>query len=392
MPPTPTTRRPDASPLRLAMIGGGHGAFIGAVHRMAATLDASFQLVAGALSSDPRRAVESALALGLSPERAYESWEALVRGESSRDDRADAVAIVTPNASHFEIARALLGAGFAVVCDKPMVVSSAQAAALVDAVDKAGAIFAVTYNYTGYPMVRQARAMVRSGELGAIRKVFIEYHQGWLAGALEATGQKQASWRTDPALAGPGGAVGDIGTHAENLCSFVTGLAIESLCADATTFVPGRRLDDDASVLLRFRGGARGVLTASQVCVGRENALSIRVHADKGSIRWDQEEPNRLLAWDASGAMRVITRAGPGAAGDAAGATRLPPGHPEGFIEAFANLYRGVAELIRAPREGRSPGALAALVPTVRDGARGVAFVERVVASRGQWVRFEGVP
>lgn len=370
-------------PIRLGMIGGGRGAFIGAVHRMAAAIDGEFALVAGAMSSTPERSIESGRALGLSAERCYPAWREMLNGERARPEgeRVQAVSIVTPNATHAEIALAFVRAGFHVICDKPMTVTSAQADELAAAVRQAGVVFAVTYNYTGYPMVRQAAAMVREGQLGTIRKVFVEYHQGWLASALEAQGQKQAAWRLDPAVAGAGGAIGDIGTHAENLAAFVTGLEIESLCADLARFVPGRRLDDDASILLRFRGGARGVLTVSQVCIGQENNLTLRVHGDRGSLSWRQEEPN-TLTWDRDdGERRVLTRGSAGLHAAAADATRLPPGHPEGFIEAFANIYRGVAAAIRA-------GAHAGDFPTVEDGARGVRFVEAAVrssAAAGRW-------
>lgn len=380
--------------LTLGMIGGGQGAFIGAVHRMAAALDGSFRLVAGALSSTPEKSLASARELGLAADRSYPDWRAMLKGELSRDaaDRIDAVSIVTPNATHFEIALAFVEAGFAVICDKPMVVSSEQAAELCAAVERmrgAGAVFVVTYNYTGYPMVKEAASLVRGGEIGDIRKVFVEYHQGWLASAIEKADHKQASWRQNPAMAGGGGAIGDIGTHAENLVSFVTGLEIESLCADLTSFVPGRRLDDDASVLLRFRGGAKGVLTASQVCIGEQNALTLRVHGTRGSIAWKQEEPNTLWVHREDRSEMRVRGVRPSAAAVGA-ASRIPPGHPEGFIEAFANIYRGAAEAIHAKKNGGAPGVLALDVPTVHDGARGVRFVEAVVASGGRWVACGG--
>lgn len=378
-------------PIRYGMVGGGAGAFIGGVHRMAIALDGTGRLVCGALSSDPDRARASGRELGLDDDRAYPSWRAMLDGELARpaDERAELVVIVTPNDSHCEIARAFVDAGFHVVVDKPMTVTTQQAEALVAAVERANVVFAVSYNYCGYPLVRAAREMVASGELGAIRKVFVEYHQGWLASDLAsehgAGGHKQAVWRADPARAGVGGAIGDIGTHAEHLVRFVTGLTIESVCADLTSFVPGRVLDDDASVLMRFVGGARGVLTASQVCVGEENGLTIRVHGETGSLWWQQEDPNRLEVVR-GGTREIITR-GSGAAGvSAAAATRLPAGHPEGFIEAFANIYRDVARAIRARKENRE---IEALYPGVRDGAAGVRFIERVVESAGaggRWV------
>jgi predicted dehydrogenase len=380
--------------LTYGMIGGGQGAFIGAVHRMAAALDQQAVLRAGALSSNPERALASARDLGLPPDRSYRSWMEMLESERSRtgEDRLDFVSVVTPNDSHYPIARAFVEGGFNVVLDKPMVHTGAQAADLEAAVERAGVVFAVTYNYSGYPLVKEAARLVREGALGAIRKVFVEYHQGWLATPLEGSGQKQADWRTDPARSGIAGAVGDIGTHAENLVSTVTGLRIESLYADVSTFVPGRRLDDDASVLLRFEGGARGVLTCSQVCVGRENDLSIRVYGSEGGLAWRQEEPNRLEFTRRDGAMQVITRGSAVVGAEAARATRLPAGHPEAFIEAFANVYRGAFEAIRARKQcGRAGKAeeQAISYPTVRDGARGVRFVEAVIESGtkgGAWV------
>lgn len=377
--------------LTFGMIGGGKGAFIGAVHRMAATLDGEAAFVAGALSSTPERARESGRELGLAPERNYGDWREMLKGELARPagERIDFVSIVTPNDAHYEPARAFAEAGFSVVLDKPMVRTGEEAAALVRAVEKSGVIFAITYNYTGYPMVKHAASLLRSGALGTIRKVFVEYHQGWLASKLEQTGQKQAAWRVDPARSGAGGAIGDIGSHAENLVATLTGLEIESLCADLCTFVPGRALDDDAAVLLRFRNGARGVLTASQVCVGEENGLSIRVYTESGGVSWRQENPNLLEVTDGTG-RRIITR-GTSSEESARRATRLPPGHPEGFIEAFANIYRGAYEAIRARREGRPPSGLGVEFPTVHDGARGVRFIERAVESSragGTWLAF----
>lgn len=382
--------RPE--PLTYAMVGGGRGAFIGAVHRMAVALDGGARLVAGALSSTPEKARESARDLGLPDERSHGSWQELLESERRRPDgeRIDFVAIVTPNDSHFAIAEAFLHAGVNVVLDKPMVHTSTQAQQLVRSAGARGLVLAVTYNYTGYPLVKHARELVRSGELGTIRKVFVEYHQGWLATALEAEGQKQASWRTDPSRSGIAGAVGDIGTHAENLVSTVTGLEIEELCADLATFVPGRRLDDDASVLLRFASGARGVLTCSQVCVGEENNLAIRVYGTRGSVAWSQEHPNHLAFTAADGPRRIVTRAGAGVSPAAAPFTRLPAGHPEAFIEAFANVYKGVFEAIRARREGRAADPVLADYPTGADGLRGVRFIEAVVessAAGGRWIR-----
>lgn len=369
--------------LKMGMVGGGRGAFIGAVHRMAALLDGEVEFVAGALSSTPEKSRASGEDLGLVDDRNYESWRQMLERESARPEgeRIDFVSIVTPNDTHFPIAKAFVDAGFNVVLDKPMVHTAEQARELEAAVEKAGVVFAVTYNYTGYPLVKEAAARIAAGELGEIRKVFVEYHQGWLATKLEESGQKQAAWRTDPARSGIAGSVGDIGSHAENLVATMTGLKIAELAADVTTFVEGRLLDDDASVLIRYTNGARGVLTCSQVCVGCENSLSIRVYGTSGALAWDQENPNRLEITPMDGPVQVLTRAGAGL-GDAAGrATRLPGGHPEGFIEGFANVYRGAVEAIRAKRAGAAPEGLGAEHPTVADGARGVRFIEAVIAS-----------
>ncbi|MEF2277389.1 Gfo/Idh/MocA family oxidoreductase [Deinococcus sp. YIM 134068] len=367
--------------LRMGMVGGGAGAFIGAVHRHAAALDGQIDLVAGALSSTPEKARASGRALGLPEDRTYGSWEEMLERELSREDRIDFVSVVTPNHMHYPVARAFAAAGIHVISDKPLVTSSEQAADLMRVVAETGVVFAVTYNYTGYPMVRQARQMVRSGQLGELRKVTVEYHQGWLAEEQDEATNKQAGWRTDPARSGLGGAIGDIGSHAENLISTVTGLELEAVCADLTAFVPGRRLDDDASVLLRFRGGARGLLTVSQVEIGAENDLRLRVHGTRGSLLWRQEDPNHLTYDTLGGPRQVLTRGGPGLSEEAQRATRLPAGHPEGFLEAFANVYLGAAAHIRAGLEGQghTPD-----YPTVEDGARGVHFIERVVeSSRG---------
>jgi predicted dehydrogenase len=380
------------------MVGGGQGAFIGAVHRMAATMDFQAELVAGAFSSTPERAQASGRELGIADSRNYGTWQQMVDGESALppEQRIEVVSIVTPNASHYAIAKAFIGAGINVVCDKPMVTSSEQAEDLVRLVKASGVVFGVTYNYTGYPMVRRAAELVREGKIGRIRKILVEYHQGWLSSKLEDAaavgpgvgGQKQAAWRTDPAQAGVGGAIGDIGSHCENLVSVVTGLRIRSLCADISTFVPGRRLDDDGAVLLRFDGGARGTLSVSQVCIGEENNLTLRVFGSEGALFWRQENPNELFFTPGGGARRTINRGGAESGALAGEATRLPPGHPEGFIEAFANVYRGVFEAIRAKREGRARKGLGRDFPSVQDGARGVRFVEKVVESsqKGGWV------
>ncbi|GHF48284.1 putative dehydrogenase [Deinococcus metalli] len=370
-------------PLKLGMVGGGQGAFIGAVHRTAARLDGHYELVAGALSSTPDKALASGRALGLPEDRTYPSWEAMLDAELARPEgeRIDAVSIVTPNHMHYPVARAFAAAGIHVICDKPLVHTSEQANDLLAVVRESGVVFAVTYNYTGYPLIRHARDMIRAGTLGEIRKVIVEYHQGWLATNLEAQDSKQADWRTDPARSGMAGAVGDIGSHAENLAATVTGLELEAICADLTTFVPGRRLDDDGSVLLRFAGGARGVLMCSQVEVGEENDLRLRVYGTQGGLSWSQENPNRMEYTPLDGPRQVLTR-GQGYLSPAAqAATRIPSGHPEAFLEAFANVYTGAAEAILAGQEGRDPDPLVAIYPTLEDGARGVHFIEKTVES-----------
>lgn len=379
--------------LRYAMVGGGRDAFIGAVHRHAMALDGHYEFTAGALSSSPEKALASGRDVGLRDDRNHRTWQALLDDEMKRtaDERVDVVTIVTPNHAHFEVARAFVDAGFHVVCDKPLVHTSSQADDLVARVAKQGTVFAVTYNYTGYPMVRQAREMVRAGALGAIRKVIVEYHQGWLATQLEATPNKQADWRTDPARSGIAGAIGDIGSHAENLVASVTGLELESLCADLTTFVPGRRLDDDGNLLLRFTNGARGVLIASQIEVGCENDIRLRVFGERGTLDWRQEEPNHLIHAPIDGPRMTLTRNAPWLSEPARRACRLPAGHPEAFIEAFANLYVGVAADIRSRQDQGAPASKDhADYPRIEDGARGVRFIEKTVesaASAQKWTQ-----
>ena len=367
--------------LRVAMVGGGRDAFIGAVHRHAMALDGRYELVAGALSSTPEKALASGRDLGLAADRTHPDWRALLADELRRpvDERVDLVVIVTPNHMHFDVAKAFVDAGFHVACDKPLVHTTVQADELVQLVNARGTAFAVTYNYAGYPMVREARERVRSGAIGTVRKVIVEYHQGWLAGAMESGSNKQSAWRTDPAQSGPGGALGDIGTHAENLLHTVTGLEIEQLCAELTTFGPGRSLDDDVSLLLRLSGGAKGVLLASQMAIGHENDLRLRVFGERGSLAWHQEDPNVLIHSPLDEPPRRLTRGSADLSDAAKRACRLPPGHPEGFIEAFANLYTELsADLHAGTRTGD--------YPRVEDGARGVRFVERAVGSKGQWV------
>jgi predicted dehydrogenase len=389
---TPVPRR-----LRMGMVGGGRGSLIGATHHRAATLDGRMELVAGALSSTPERARLSARDFRIARERTYDSWQEMLERERAlpAGERLDLVSVVTPNHLHFPVALAFVRAGFDVLVDKPMVHTSEQATQLVAAVEAAGTILAVSYNYTGYPMVKQARHMVREGRLGEIRKVVVEYNQGWLATRLEETGHKQAAWRTDPALAGPGGAMGDIGSHAENLLSTITGLELAEVCADLGHLVPGRRLDDDANALLRFGNGARGVLVASQVATGSENDLSIQVWGTHAGLAWRQEQPNYLAYRPAGGPLEILMEGSEDLCPAAKRATRLPSGHPAGFLEAFANVYRNVADTLHARQAGRQPSEVELDFPTVHDGARGVFFIEKVVESSqstlkwlpARWVR-----
>ena len=374
--------------IRLGMVGGGQGAFIGAVHRIAARIDDQYELVAGALSSQRKRAIDSAMDLGIDRERAYGDFEEMAKAEAKRADGIEVVAIVTPNFMHAGPAKAFLKAGIHVICDKPLALSVAEAKELVKLARKTGKIFAVTHNYTGYPMLRQARAMIAAGELGELRHVQAEYAQDWLTERLEATGQKQADWRTDPKRSGAG-ALGDIGTHAYNLACFVSGLTADSLLADLTSFVKGRQVDDNDNILLRFKGGAKGMLWASQVAPGNENALTLRAFGTKGGISWKQEEPNTLWFSPFGQPPRKITRGGAGAGAAAARMTRVPSGHPEGYLEGFANIYGEVARAIRAARTGATPDP-AVIFPTVEDGLKGMEFIEAALKSSakgGVWVK-----
>jgi predicted dehydrogenase len=377
--------------LRFGMIGGGRGAFIGAVHRIAAVMDGKAELVAGAFSSDPARSKASGADLFVDPARAYGSYAEMATVESKMPagKRLDFVVIVTPNHQHFGPAKLFLEAGFNVVCDKPVTFDLAQAKKLRQVVKKSGKLFVLTHNYTGNAMVKQARALVRDGTVGTIRKVVVEYPQGWLADAVERTGQKQASWRTDPKRSGAAGCMGDIGTHAENLARYITGLEIEELCADLTTFVKGRKLDDDGNVLLRFKGGAKGILNASQICVGDENALNIRVYGTKAALEWHQEHPNELVVKYNDKPRQVWRRGNAYDGEEARRFTRIPAGHPEGYLEAFGNIYAEAFRGIAAEAGGLGvPRDLD--VPTIDDGVEGMAFIEAVVRSsaRGaRWVR-----
>ncbi len=366
--------------IRYGMVGGGQGAFIGAVHRLAARMDDQYELVAGALSSNPKRAVESAKELGLDPDRSYRSYEEMAAKESKRPDGIEAVSIVTPNHMHYPVAKAFLKAGINVICDKPMTLTVKEAKDLVALTKKTGLLFAVTHNYTAYPMLRQAREMVRNGELGEIRVVQAEYAQDWLTNPIEKEGQKQASWRTDPKKSGAGGSIGDIGTHAYNAACFVTGLTLDSLCADLATFVKGRKLDDNDNILLRWKGGAKGMLWASQIAVGKENGLMLRVYGSKGGVEWKQEDPNYLWFAPYGEPPRLITRGGHGSGPAAARVTRVPSGHPEGYLDGFATLYTEIARALRARREGK-PVDPDVYFPTVEDGLIGMQFIEAAVAS-----------
>jgi predicted dehydrogenase len=371
--------------VRYGMVGGGQGAFIGAVHRIAAALDQQIELVCGAFSSDPARAKASGAELMLPAERCYGTFEEMIKAEAQlpADQRMEFVAIVTPNHMHFPPAKLALESGFHVLSDKPATLNLAEAKKLADIVKKSGKLYGLTHNYTGYPLVKEARALVAAGKLGKIRKVVVEYPQGWLATRLEASGQKQAAWRTDPKRSGAAGCIGDIGTHAENLAEYITGLQIQELAADITTFVKGRKLDDDGNVLLRFKGGAKGVLHSSQISVGEENNLNIRVYGELGGLEWHQNEPNTmLLKW--LDQPTQIYRTGLGYLGDAAKrATRTPPAHPEGYLEAFANIYRNFAGHVRAVQAGKKLSKDDPLLdyPKISDGVRGMAFIEAVVKS-----------
>ncbi len=372
--------------IRLGMVGGGEGAFIGAVHRIAARLDDRYTLVAGALSSTPDKALRSAAALGLA--RGYADFRTRAREEAARPDGIEAVAIVTPNDQHAPAAQAFLEAGIHVICDKPVTTTLADARRLRALAQASGRLFAVTYNYTGYPMVRHARRLVRDGALGQIRLVQVEYVQDWLTEPLEATGQKQAAWRTDPGRSGAGGCVGDIGTHAFQLAGFVSGLQPVQLCAELSRFVPGRVLDDNAQVLLRYDGGARGMLWASQVAPGHENGLRLRVYGSRAGLEWQQEHPNQLRFSPFGEAPRTVSRGTAAAGPDATRVTRLPSGHPEGYLEGFATVYSEIAQAIVAARDGR-PVPPEVDFPTIDDGVRGVAFVEAAVRTSAEgavWV------
>jgi len=377
--------------LRLGMVGGGPGAFIGAVHRIAARLDDRYELVAAALSSNPDLSLSAAAELHIP--RAYRSFEKMAAAESKRPAGIEVVAIVTPNHLHHAPAKAFLEAGIHVICDKPLTTTLEDAMDLAAIVKRTGLVFGLTHNYTGHPMVRQAREMVAAGDLGALRIVQVEYVQDWLSTAVEKTGHKQAEWRSDPARSGPGGSLGDIGTHAFNIACFVTGLACEHLAADVSAFVPGRRLDDNVPVMLRFAKGVKGGLWCSQVAPGNENNLRLRVYGEKAGLEWQQEDPNQLIFTPLGEPRRILRRGSAGTGRSAAHATRIPSGHPEGYLEAFAQLYSDIAEQITAKQENRAPDPNSLLVPGVMDGIDGVRFIKAAIASsrRGSaWVAISG--
>jgi len=367
----------------MGMVGGGRGAFIGAVHRMAAAIDGQIELVCGAFSSTPEKSKASGADLYLPEDRVYGSYEEMIKKEKTlpEGERMDFVSIVTPNHVHFGPAKMALENGFHVVCDKPLAFNMEQALALEKLVKETGLIFALTHNYTGYPMVKQAKMMIKNGELGDIRKVVVEYPQGWLSTKLEDSEQKQASWRTDPSKSGAAGAMGDIGTHAENLAEYMTGLKITELCADLSTFVEGRQLDDDGNVLLHFNNGAKGVLHASQISAGEENDLNIRVYGTKAGIHWRQMEPNTLVVKWLDKPVE-IRRTGVGDLyPETQAATRIPAGHPEGYLEAFGNIYHNFAKCVQARLAGEKVDSIYEDFPGVSDGVRGMEFIAKLIES-----------
>jgi len=378
--------------LRMGMVGGGRGAFIGAVHRMAAALDGEIELVAGAFSSNPRKSKLSGKDLYLDSKRVYRSYEEMIMKEKElpADKRIDFVSIVTPNHMHYGPAKMALENGFHVICDKPLCFNMKEAKDLQRLVKKTKLIFALTHNYTGYPMVKEAKDMIKSGKIGKVRKVVVEYPQGWLTTAVEKTKQKQAAWRTDPKKSGIAGAMGDIGTHAENLAEYMTGLKIKELCADISAIVKGRRLDDDGNVLLRFSNGARGVLIASQICAGEENSLNIRVYGEKAGLEWHQMEPNTLLVKWLDKPQEVLRTGGGDLCAASQAATRIPAGHPEGYLEAFATTYKNFAKCIQARIDKVKVDPIYKDYPTVADGVRGMQFIETVIKSgksKQKWVK-----
>ncbi len=378
--------------LRMGMVGGGQGAFIGAVHRAAANLDGQIELVAGAFSSDPKRSKASGKDLYVSPDRCYASYQEMAKAEAAlpADERIDFVSVVTPNHTHFDVSKTFLEAGFNVICDKPATFNLAEAKKLRAIVKKSGKVFALTHNYTGYPMVKEARDMVSKGKLGKILKIVAEYPQGWLLSALEKEDQKQAAWRTDPKRAGASCCIGDIGTHAENLGRYITGLKITEMCADFTTFVPGRLLEDDGNILVHYDNGARGILYASQISAGEENNLSIRIYGEKASLEWFQEHPNELIVKYNDKPRQILRRGNAYLSKVAQEASRIPAGHQEAFLEAFANIYMAAAKAIDCEVHGKKlPKNLD--FPNIEDGVEGMAFIETAVRSakaKAKWTKF----
>lgn len=383
--------------LRMGMVGGGRGAFIGQVHRMAANLDGKIDLVAGAFSSDPEKSRLSGEDFFLDPSRVYTSYQEMARAEAAlpADKRIDFVSIVVRNNLHFDVAKTFLEAGINVLCDKPVTFNLEQALQLRSIINRTGLVFALTHNYTGYPMVKEARRMVRAGELGRLLKIVAEYPQGYAVGDVEGDGQGQiANWRSDPSVSGVSNCIGDIGTHAHNLVRYICGVEIESMCAELTAFIPGRQLDDDGNILVRFRGGAKGIIYASQISNGDENALSIRAYGTKASIEWNQEEPNDLIVKYANAPRKIYRRGNDYLGPEAKAYSRTPFAHPEGFIEAFANIYLAAAEAIADRVEGRPAPAGGYDFPDIRDGIAGMAFIETAVKSSqsaDKWVSFPAV-
>ena len=377
--------------LKLGMVGGGQGAFIGGVHRIASRIDNHYELVAGSLASNPEIANLSAKELGINDDRSYATFQDMAEKESLREDGIDVVAIVTPNFLHYPIAEAFLSKNIHVICDKPLTHNLDDAEKFLESVKKSKVLFALTHNYTGYPMVRQAREMFRNGEIGNLRVIQVEYAQDWLTLPIENEGQKQASWRTDPSKAGMGGSIGDIGSHAFNLVDFITGAKLKELCADISSFVPGRKNDDNAHVLLRYENNVKGMLWSSQVAPGNENALRIRIYGDKGGMEWEQENPNYLTVDIFGKAKKIIRRAGNETIDIGNRITRIPPGHPEGYLEGFANIYSDFAKQILAFKDNQKPEKDILLVPSIEDGVKGVKFITTVVESGsngGKWIKF----
>lgn len=381
--------------LRMGMVGGGEGAFIGAVHRIAAALDGQIELVCAAPSSDPERALRSGAALHLAPSRVYRDYREMMRAERGlpADLRMDFVVIVTPNHLHLPVALAALEQGFHILSDKPATLDLEECKRLRTALQGGGVLYGLTHTYTGYPLVREARARIANGELGPIRKVIVDYSQGWLSSAEEALGNKQAQWRLDPARAGVAGCIGDIGVHAANLVEYVSGLEITELCADLTAFVPGRQLDDDGSILLRFENGARGILHASQICCGEENNLTIRVYGERGSLTWSQQEPNSLWFLQADKPQQLLRANGAQISPYARALSRTPAGHPEGYLEAFANIYTDFGAALHQVLAGTAIAAIHENIPDINAGIRGMAFIEAAVASSKErrWLSFPHV-